>query len=179
MCALEVGQAYDPHRRRWPEGADYKFRGGAHELCIFLDGASPTEVQAIESGPVEFGFFAEPLGLFLVARFGRSLLFDCSYHWHRVAAADRTLPPPVEDVSPELRALVSIILVEASTGLVLVLRTVTLSPEFTRSLHRAIADQVGAPYDPARHQRWADGMVGRYTTNQLWTLCTMRCEGGA
>jgi hypothetical protein len=179
MYALEVGKLYNPHRRRWSEGADYNWRSGGHELRIFLDGATPTEIEVIESGPVEFGLFAEPLGLFLVARFGRSLSFDCSYHWHRVSAEDRTPPPPSEDISPELRALLTIILVDASTGIVQALRTATFSPEFTRALHRAIADQVGAPYDRGAHDRWVKGMVGRHTTNQLWTLCTVRCQGGA
>jgi hypothetical protein len=178
MYAIEVGKAYDSHRRRWPEGADYNFRAGGHELSIFLDGATAAEVEAIESGPVEFGFFAEPMGLFLITRFG-PLAFDCSYHWQRLSAENRTLPPPSEDVSPELRALLTIILVDAFTGIVLALRTVTFSPEFTRALHRAIADQVGAPYDRAAHERWVDGMVGCYTTNQLWTLCTVRGQGGA
>jgi hypothetical protein len=73
----------------------------------------------------------------------------------------------------------TIILIEASNGVVLALRGVTFSPEFTRAIHRAIADQVGAPYDRAAHERWADGMTARHSTDQLWTKCTTRCPGGA
>jgi hypothetical protein len=176
---LQVGKPYDPDRRAWPEGADYNYRSGGHELRIFLRAAARSEVEAVQSGPVEFGFFAEPEGLFLITRFGPRLSFDCSYNWHRVAEGDRSLPPPSEETSPELRALLTIILVEATTGVVLALRGVTFSPEFTRSLHRAIGDQVGAPYDRAEHQRWAEGMTARLSTEQLWTRCTMRCQGGA
>jgi hypothetical protein len=176
---LQVGKLYDPARRHWPEGADFNCRSGGHELRIFLRSAARAEVAAVGSGPVELGLFAEPEGLILVARFGPTLSFDCSYHWQRVAPEERTTPPPVEDVSPELRALLTVILVEATNGVVLALRAVRFSPEFTRSLHRAIADQVGAPYDPAGHQRWADGMTARHSTEQLWAKCTMRCQGGA
>ena len=35
MHRLEVGKPYDPSRRAWPEGADYNFRAGGHELRIF------------------------------------------------------------------------------------------------------------------------------------------------
>ena len=178
MYAIEVGKLYDPHRRRWPEGADYDFRGGAHELCIFLDGATAAEVEAIKSGPVEFGFFADPMGLFLITRFGSQHSFDCSYNWHRVAMAERTLPPPTDETSPALRAPCTIILVDAADGIVLALRSVTFSPEFSRALHRAIADQVVAPYNGAAHRRWADSMTGQYSTDQLWRWCTMRCQGG-
>jgi hypothetical protein len=178
MHRLEVGKPYHPVRRSWPEGADYNYRSGGHELRIFLDGATPTEVKAIESGPEELGFFAQPEGLFFIAQFGPTLSFDCSYHWRRLAPENRIPPPPWEETSPELRALLTIILVDASTGLVLALRTVTFSPEFTRALHRAIANQVDAPYDRAAHERWADEMTGRNSTEQLWDLCTMRCQGG-
>jgi hypothetical protein len=169
LHALEVGKPYDPRRGSWPEGADYNFRQGGHELRIFLAGARPREVKAIRSGPLEFGFFAEPMGLFLITWFGSSLRFDCSYHWQRMAetTGDRTLPPALEETSPALRALVTIILVEATNGVVLALRSVTFSPEFTRAIHRAIGDQVGAPYDRAAHERWADGMTRRLSYREL------------
>jgi hypothetical protein len=175
---LQVGKLYDPARRHWTEGADYNFRSGGHELRIFLRSAARAEVEAVRVGSVEFGFFAESEGLFLITRFGPRLSFDCSFNWHRVAVEERTPPPPTEETSPELRALCTIILIEATNGVVLALRAVTFSPEFTRALHRAIADQVGAPYDRVAHERWADEMTARNSTEQLWTLCTMRCQGG-
>jgi hypothetical protein len=178
MHRLEVGKPYDPQRRSWPEGADYNYRAGGHEIRIFLRAAARAEVEAVRSGPVEFGFFADPMGLFLIARFTR-MSFDCSYQWHRVAVEDRTLPPAWEEISPALRALIHILLVDAETGVVLALRDVSFSPEFTRALHRAIADQTVGPYDRAAHQRWADGMTAQHTTDQLWGKCTMRCQGGA
>jgi hypothetical protein len=181
LHALEVGKPYDPRRGSWPEGADYKFRSGGHELRLFLARATRSEVEAIRSGPVEFGFFAESMGLSLITRFGSRLSFDCSYHWQRAAEAtgDRTLPPAWEETSPELRALLAIILIEATSGVVLALRSVTFSPEFTRAIDRAIADQAAGPYDPAGHREWVDGKTGRYSTDQLWERCTTRCQGGA
>jgi hypothetical protein len=175
---LEVGKPYDPTLRSWSEGADYNFRSGGHELRLFLAVATREEVKAVRSGPVEFGFFAGPMGLFLITRFGAQLSFDCSYHWQCVSQDERTLPPPSEETSPELRALMTIILIEATTGIVLALRGITFSPEFTRAIHRAIGDQVGAPYDRAAHERWADGMTRRHSTDQLWERCTTWCQGG-
>jgi len=179
MYKLEVGKPYQPGRRRWPEGVDYNWRSGGHELRLFLGGATRHEVEAVRSGPVQFGFFAEPEGLFLIARFGTRLSFDCSYNWHRLSADDRTLPPPSEETSPKLRAILTIILVEATSGVVLALRGVTFSPEFTRAIDRSIADQAAGPYDPAGHREWADGMTARLSTDQRWERCTMRCPGGA
>ena len=176
--ALAVGQPYDPRRRSWPEAADYNFRAGGHELRIFLAGPTPEEIEAIRSGPVEFGMFAEPEGLLLATRFGRTVSFDTPYQWHRALPSERVPPPPLEETSPEARAPLTIVLVDASTGIVLALRTVTFSPEFTRALHRAIGDQVGAPYDRASHDRWADETTRRHSTDPLWERCTTRCQGG-
>ena len=163
MYKLEVGKPYQPGRRRWPEGVDYNWRSGGHELRLFLGGATRHEVEAVRSGPVQFGFFAEPEGLFLIARFGTRLSFDCSYNWHRLSADDRTLPPPSEETSPKLRAILTIILVEATSGVVLALRGVTFSPEFTRAIHRAIAVQAAGASVRAGHQRWAEALTARYT----------------
>ena len=175
---LAVGQPYDPRRRSWPDGAaDYRFRCGAHELRIFLAAPTAEELAAVESGPVEFGLFAEAKGLCLVTRFGRTLSFDTSYSWHRVDPAERVPPPPHEETSPEVRAMVTIILVDACTGLVRALRGVSYSPEFTRAIHRAIADQAASPLDPAAHERWAAALL-RHTTGRLWDRTAIRCRGG-
>jgi hypothetical protein len=177
---LAVGKPYAPWRTTWPEGADYNFRGDQHELRIFLEGATPREIAAIGSGPVEFGLLSEPsgLGLFLVTRFGETT-FACSYSWYRTARAtgDRTWPPLWEETSPELRALLHIILVEATTGIVLALRAVSFSPEFTRAIHRAITQQAAAPDHRGAHEAWVDAMT-QFSTDQLGDQCTVRCQGG-
>ena len=82
----------------------------------------------------------------------------------------------LNETSPALRALITLVLVEATTGLVLGLRTVSYSPEFTRASHRAIHGQVVAPFDPDTHGQWADGML-QFTTEQLWDKTTVRCRG--
>jgi hypothetical protein len=180
LYLYSVGKLYDPRRHRWDEGADYNFRGGEHELRIFLEGTTAKEVEAIGSGPVEFGLLAHPsgLGLFLITRFGKAM-FDCSYSWHRMAHAtgDRTLPPASEETSPELRALVHIVLVEATTGVILALRAVSFSPEFTRAIHRAISQQAAVPDNRGLHEAWVDALT-QFSTDQLWDQCSVRCRGG-
>jgi hypothetical protein len=181
---LIVGHLYRPDRRLWPEGADYNFRGGEHELRIFLSHASRAEVNAIRRGAVEFGLWVvDPTLLCVVSKFHDQFgkrdvaSFDCSYCWWRVDPSKRTSPPAWEDTKPALRAICHIILVEAMTGIVLALRACTFSRRFTWAMHKAIAEQTTAAYDREAHERLAGRILQEFDTDQLWDRCAIRCRG--
>ena len=182
---LQVGQPYDRTRRSWPQGADYNYRAGGHELRLFMPDLSTAEIAAAEKGRVEFGLWIDLPGLWVISRFHSRvddkvlMSFDCSYQWYRVSEADRTAPPAWEETSPELRALVTIILIESRNGIIKALRAVSYSPEFTRTFHKAIADQIALPYHQAEHERAVESIASQFTTDQLWAKCQHRCEGGA
>jgi hypothetical protein len=181
---LRVGSLYHPGRRWWPQGADYNYRAGGHELRLFLPSASKDEVLSVREGRVEFGLVIDHPELYVISRFWRpdgakiQMSFDCSYTIHRVNPAERTAPPAWEEVSPAARSLVTVILVEASTGIILALRAMSYSPEFTRTINHAIADQASLPYDPGEHDRCVAAKVRQYDTAALWELCGVRCTGG-
>jgi hypothetical protein len=184
MHRLEVGKPYDPARRVWPEGSDYNFRDGGHELRLLLARLSNAEVGAVRQGRVEFGLLVELPELFVITRFyapgsDRVLLsFDCSYQWHRVPAVSRTPPPAWEETSPATRAVCTVLLIEATSGILQAIRAVSFSPAFTRTFHKAIAEQASLPYDASEHERAVADVVRRYNTDQLWARCQHPCEGG-
>ncbi len=70
------------------------------------------------------------------------------------------------------------VLIEATTGIVLALRMCTYLPEFTRALHRAIAEQAAMPYDKITHKRRIDDITRRFTSEQPWDRCILRCHSG-
>jgi hypothetical protein len=181
---LKVGELYHPGVRSWAEAADYDLRAGGHELRLFLPGASALEIEAAQSGPMTFGLLVDGPLIFFIVRFdepgsaGRLVMsFDASYSWWRVSPDERTMPAVVEGCSPELRALLTVVLVEARDGIVKALRVVSFSPEFTRVLHRAIGDQAGRPYDPAEEHRVGNRLL-RLSPGQLWDRCRVHCRGG-
>jgi hypothetical protein len=137
----QVGQPYGRTRRSWPQGADYNYRAGGHELRVFMPDLTAREITAAQKSRVEFGLWINLPELWVISRFhspaddGVVMSFDCSYQWHRVNGADRTAPPAWEETSPGLRALVMIILIEARNGIIKALPPVSYSPEFTHAFH--------------------------------------------
>lgn len=172
---LAVGKPYIPGRRNWPDStADYNWRAGGHELRLFVANISKAELRAVESRRLDFGLLVDLPELYIISRFfdprnpaKMVISFDCSYTPHLVQPSERTPPPAFEETNPKLRALVTVILVEATSGIVAALRASTYSPEFTRALHRAISEQLAMPFDEAEHRRRVAQKVRDFTTDQL------------
>ena len=72
---------------------------------------------------------------------------DAPSHYHLVPQAERIPPPEPGQLTPESRALLEVILVNATGGQIRAMRQLSLSPEFTRAMFRAIAHQAARPFD--------------------------------
>lgn len=143
-AAYRAGEPYHPTRRSWPEIAQYNYRGGGHELVLFLRQPTSPEVRAARQGLASFAFYADQNLLVLLYAFGDGLPWsDAPFSWHLVPAAERVLPP---ETRGEERALLTVVLVDATTGIIRALRVVTLSATFTRLLHDAIREQAARPW---------------------------------
>ncbi len=145
-----VGELYNPRRAHWPEAAHYLLRGGVHELVLFWGGLDSATVAAVRSGRI----FASALEiksvlLFLYKIEGAAGWSDSPFSWHRLPAEERVLPAQEQETS----ALLHVTLVEAETGVVRVLRVVSLTPELTTFLHAAIARQARLPSEPASYEQ--------------------------
>jgi hypothetical protein len=183
-----VGQFYDPLRRQWPEGAQYNYRSGGHELLLFFRSPSSREVRAVEFGPCEFGLVAEGPLIDLLYQF-QVIAYpgarpapaipwsEALFTIHRVPLDERVLPELPDD--PEQRAVLMIILVDADTGIIRAMRAVTFSPAFTSQLEEAIREQARLPYDSASYEQLQADLERRYPTREaLLAIARVRCEGG-
>src|SRR6266852_1446013 len=125
MAALEVGKPYVPGRRSIEPRVEYSFRRGQHELLLCLSQLSEDEIDG----------------------FGEANAWsDAPYSWHRVAPEQRQLPETPK--TAEIRARLSVVLVDADRNVVRALRRGMLSQDFTRALDAAIADQAAGPWNP-------------------------------
>ncbi len=146
--AYRVGEFLADGRDRWPEGAQYCYGSTGHELTLFVPSPSSELVAGVRRGQVRLALSdAGPVFFLAYHLDGLPGWADVPYCWH-VQPRDGRATPPVEiEAGPEYRALFWISLVGADDGLIHAQRGVTLNPEFTGELHRAIRSQAGAPFD--------------------------------
>lgn len=162
MSLVEVGQLYHPERTSWPERGVYEFRCGAHELLLFYNAPTAAEIAAVRRAPAEFKLYCTDDLIVFLYRIGDALPWsDAPYSWHLTNAADRVLPPQAGG-----HALLHIILVDATTGIVRAQRALTFSPTFTAALRNAIQEQAGRAWDAAAYDRRLRSLYAKYTTTQ-------------
>lgn len=180
LHTYEVGRPFIPGQTSWPDGtAAYNYQAGQHALTLFLGSPSHAEVADARIGKAEFGLVVEPPVLFLLYRFGRAIPWsDAPYTWHMASPERRTIPDTTGLVEP--RALLSVVLVDAHTGIIRALRAVSFSPALTAALHLAIREQAEAPwvgqvaYDAALAE-----LYRRYPSSRdLLKLARARTPGG-
>jgi len=176
MHQLQVGQLYHPNRTRWPEVAEFNFDAAGYELRLFMGSPTPAEVDAVRSAPADLALLDLAGSVWLLYRFEPGVPWgDAPYTWHLVPPDRRAQP---EETGPESRALLQVYLVDADTGILRVIRGVTLSPACTRWLVATIRRQMAAPFDEPAHFRAVAQTQTVYRTRDLVRMADVRCRGG-
>ena len=179
----EVGKPCVAGRTSWSEAAEYNYRAGQHELRLFWRHPMPAEIQAVKHGRVDFALLVEKDIIFLLFRFGNAVPWsEAPYSWHlvkRKVPGEADLPEP--HGSSEGRDLLTIILVNAATGIIEALRVVSWSPAFSAALRLAIRDQAARPWPgDVEHQRQLNNAYRRWPTSAAMVRdATSRTRGGA
>lgn len=145
MPLYEVGKPYSATRSSWPDGVDYNYRAGEHELRIFMRNPTSAEILDVRKGKARFALYSTHDVIFLCYKFGSQPWSDGTYSIHLVPEDERTVPP-VREANGIDRALLNVILVDGATGLIVGLRAVSFSPAFTRALEKEIREQAARPF---------------------------------
>lgn len=175
MRKLEVGQPLEPGVAGYDELPEYNYRSGQHRLILFLRNVTAQEIEAVRSASVKLAFTVINDVLIFQYRFGSVIRWsDATYTWHKVPAEEQIRPPRLTGAQ---RALLEIILVEATTGVIEVLRLVSMSPTFSQRLHTAIERQADTPF-PADYDAQARRIFSAYSSNQLRDRALASCTGG-
>jgi hypothetical protein len=174
MDILAIGQPFGQTTRQWPEGTMFNYDASGHWLIYFYSSPSRIEISSIQEGPAEFGLYVAGPVIFLLHRFHPMPWNDSPYTFWLVHEDERKLP----EVSDHLHALLRVILVDTSTGLIEAIRACTFSAEFTKKLHQAIHFQASLAWDQSLHEQVIQEVYTNLTTNDMVRQCKLFCKGG-
>jgi hypothetical protein len=138
---LTLGQPYWEGVASWPDGRfEYRYFGGHHLLQLCLAKLSERDIAAFSEGQVHVGFYVRQAVLFILFKIENLMDWsDQAFSIQLVGSEDRELPPHIAGTHQAL----SLVLVEAETGLVRGLRMVTYSKHASALLHRSPAATTG------------------------------------
>lgn len=160
MYEFRVGELYSPNRTRWPEGIEYNFRSGVHEMRIFFENLTAREKRAITQQPFDLAVAGVGDVIFMLTRFYYDHIWnDSPYTIHLVSADEQKPPPPVE---ADQGLALTIFLVEATTGILEGIRVVGMPPAFVHTLHQLIEQQVQRAFDPAEYDKQLAEIYQKY-----------------
>lgn len=167
----EVGKPYSS-RANWPELAQYNYRGGEHELVLFFNQPTHDEIRAVSKAWVEFALYSTDTQIVMLYRFGAAIPWsDAPYSIHLVPPEQRTLPP---ETGPEEGALLHVVLVDASNGIIRAMRAIAMPPGFTQALHAAIREQAQLPFTRATYNGALESLFAHYTSAELADMAGIR-----
>jgi hypothetical protein len=176
----EVEKPYREGIDRYPEGAEYNYYDGHHQLVIYMADLLDVEIGSVKAGNANFAFTVISQSIILMYQFAPALPWgDAPFTIHLVPEKYRKLPP-IEELSPESRAFIHVHLIDADTGILKVVRSMTLSPSFTRHLHDQIRLQsMQRDFDETIYRDTLKKLYDQHCTPALLSLAIDRCRGGA
>lgn len=176
MAVYRVGHPYRAGVGQWPEAAQLRVTPASAELALFWARPEPGESAAVSAGAAQFAWVDVERIAVLLARFGgdEAAWVDCPYH----PAQDPQVRPPVVAAGQPL--LVHVVLVDAGTGVVAALRTLTWPPGFAHRVAQTVNRLLAVPAAPGAIDAVLDALYTRYphTDDLLLAHDVARCVGG-
>lgn len=172
---LAVGQPFAPERQKWPDGSfEYRYFDGNHLLQICVASPSEQDTAVFLNGRMHVGLYAEQGVVFFLFRIeGFMEWSDQAFSIRLVGEADRGLPR-IEDNE---RLLLTLVLVDADTGLVSAMRMVTYSPHFSRLFVRKLQAQLDAPvFDRSEHFATVEEIYKQFPTSKAMAKAALVIE---
>lgn len=147
MTRLELNHPYPSLTFPVSEAGEFLIYDAGLELRLFFKNPSSSEVKDIKNGVASFALSYHLDILFLSYRFGTAPWSEAAFSYWLVPEDRRT---QLENLFGKQRYLLQVVLVDADTGLIKVLRAITLTPTMSHELRRLYLEQQDSePVDQA------------------------------
>lgn len=146
MHVLRVGSPYIEGQTEHIECVEYNYRSRAHAIKVSVANLTERELDCLAAQSLRFflGWHADVRMIMLSMATNDEDYFNMPYTWHLVPSNERDVP----DLKKSYSALVSLVVIEATTGIVKVLRLITWPSNFVTRINYSIAAQTAVRWTP-------------------------------
>jgi len=171
---VEVGKLYQEGINKYQEESKFDFTNSGAELYLMFDRPAKTEIENIKRGNIELAVYPADEVLFMLFKFGSLNWIDVPYSVH--LSKDLEL----QEVEEGKGYALHVTLIDASTGIVEVLRLIGLSTKFSIQLRKLIMSQKEKPFDIKAYNNKINHIYNNYSTKDLVsrTILNYRHKGG-
>jgi hypothetical protein len=172
---FEVGKPYNPRIRLWREGPHLRLTPAGCELVLFYAGPAAQEILDVRQGAARFAWIDAGPASVLCYQIGTMPWSDAPYEPWKEPAAARGVPAG----GPGNGLPLTVLLVDAATGIIEAIRITTWSASFAQAVRETVTRQLAAPRDDSAAARALDDLYGRYDSQTLAARAMAACTGGA
>lgn len=164
MKALIVGEPLEENKRKYAEGLIFDTGKSGAKLLIFFNSPTSKEIDSVKNADIELRLCVLNDIIFILSKVGTNPWMDSPYSVHLAKYK-------LEDL-PETEQLNSgyglpIILIDANTGIVKVIRYIGLSTEFSQKLNQEINKQYSLPFSEGKYHMSLNRIFNNYNTKDL------------
>jgi hypothetical protein len=175
MNEYKIGQPINGKKGPIKEQNLYQYDSSGHTLWLCCSELDNREVEAVRKGAIDIAFLEiSPVITLLCKIDGFMDWSDTPYSWHLVKKEEQCIP--YTNYPNGFGVPLTIILVEASTGVVSVLRLLGLESNFSNQLHQAIKRQIELPFNPQQYYSEVQAQQSSYSSSQMVKMASNFCN---
>lgn len=162
MEILKVGELFNKNITKYVEGSKFDITDGGANLYIFFNNPSKDEIESCKRGNGTFKFVKLDSIIFFLAKLGSIPFLDCPYSVHLSNNLTK-IQYPEENEGLNL----TIYLINATNGILEVMRLISLGKDFSKELINTIKNQGNEIFNEQKYDLELDNIYRNYTTKQL------------
>lgn len=156
------------------ERFEYRYTNGQHLLQINMPRLKPSEIESFRNGKIHVGLYARGASIFVLFR------IEGFMDWSDQAFSLFALPPEARAIEPVKEGehiLLTMVLVESTTGVCEAFRALTYSTHMSSTFYRLLRRQVDEGLTAEQHARNVAATYEQFPQSKLMAraaLCTER-----
>ena len=178
LHVLEVGKLFIPGQTHYREASILEHTESGPMLILAINRPTIKEIRAVKNGKIELALYErEPVLwlLFKIQGFGpwSDAPFSIRLYDGRGRKFDWS-----EEIDEGMGLGLQIILIDAGTGIVKVLRYVATPTRFSREFRAAILRQLERPFCQVEYDREISRVYGKFSSEDLAERADVKCRIG-